>query len=122
MSETKEQRRERYLRDRQLELERKRQWRQANRQQQAVYNRKYRLLKQFGITPEQYDIRLQQQQGVCAICEKNAGPKMLAVDHCHETGEIRGLLCFDCNTAIGKLGDNVAGLTKALAYLLRSPA
>ena len=41
------------------------------------------------------------------------------VDHCHETGDLRGILCKVCNTALGTLGDNAAGLRKALAYLER---
>jgi hypothetical protein len=41
------------------------------------------------------------------------------VDHCHETGKIRGLLCHSCNTGIGKLGDNLEGLQKAVSYLER---
>lgn len=41
------------------------------------------------------------------------------VDHCHDTGRVRGMLCHGCNTALGKLGDNVAGLRRALEYLTK---
>jgi hypothetical protein len=44
------------------------------------------------------------------------------VDHCHSTGQIRGVLCCECNTGIGKLGDNAEGVRRALAYLERFEA
>lgn len=46
--------------------------------------------------------------------------RRLAVDHCHSTGKIRGLLCHNCNTGLGKLGDSIESLTKALNYLKES--
>lgn len=51
----------------------------------------------------------------CPIC--NQTPKTLVFDHCHETHLFRGWICRNCNAAIGKLGDNVQGLQKALEYL-----
>jgi hypothetical protein len=58
------------------------------------------------------------QGGVCAVCGKvNPDDSSLAVDHCHETGKIRGLLCSKCNSGIGMLGDNIEGLQAALDYL-----
>jgi hypothetical protein len=50
----------------------------------------------------------------CELCGRSAA---LHRDHCHETGVFRGWLCCTCNTAIGKLGDNIAGIERALAYL-----
>ena len=63
-----------------------------------------RKLKRFGITPEVYDKILTKQKGVCAICgkiESRKNKKALAVDHCHNTGKIRGLLCSKCNIGLG---------------------
>lgn len=61
---------------------------------------------------------LDDQGGVCAICSKeDAAGKRLAVDHCHETGKVRGLLCLKCNTVLGKMNDEVNLLKKAIAYL-----
>jgi len=63
----------------------------------------------------------------CEICKEElytggSGPgrshnRQRQIDHDHDTGKIRGVLCWNCNTAIGKLGDDVAGLERALAYL-----
>jgi hypothetical protein len=63
---------------------------------------------------------LDAQGGTCALCDKtdsgrNGDP--LFVDHCHETGAIRGLLCKDHNTAIGHLGDTLESLTRVVNYL-----
>jgi len=78
-----------------------------------------------GITPEDYDEMLDAQNGVCAICGKqetavnNTGKtvKRLAVDHDHDTGAIRGLLCTRCNTAIGCLLEDEEIILGALSYI-----
>lgn len=59
----------------------------------------YRLKRLYGITPEQYNEVLEKQDGCCAVClkPKEHFKKRLNVDHDHHTGEIRGLLCVDCN-------------------------
>ncbi len=81
--------------------------------------RKSQLKKKFGITPEEYDKMFFSQSGVCLICRKpEKQSKALAVDHCHITGRVRGLLCSLCNTAIGKLDDNPKLLIRAAEYLL----
>ena len=65
----------------------------------------------------------EQQNGVCAICGKPETKvqygkiQPLTVDHNHETGKVRGLLCFNCNIAIGKLKDDIVLLEKAIDYL-----
>lgn len=78
----------------------------------------YKLFVNYGLRLGQYDEMLTAQNGVCAICGGvNKSGKRLAVDHCHETGEVRGLLCTNCNTAIGKLGHDQALLRAAIQYL-----
>lgn len=83
------------------------------------------LLKNFGITLERYKEMLAEQNGVCAICLEperfalKGNLHSLAVDHCHVTGKIRGLLCKCCNQAIGQLRDNVENLKRAIEYLSR---
>ncbi|WP_329391128.1 endonuclease VII domain-containing protein [Streptomyces sp. NBC_01351] len=54
------------------------------------------------------------QGGVCLICRKAPA---VHVDHCHETGRVRGVLCFNCNTAIGKLGDDPDVARRVVTYL-----
>jgi hypothetical protein len=60
-----------------------------------------------------------EQKGKCACCgiRQNELTMRFAVDHDHDTGLIRGLLCGNCNLGIGQLGDNIEGLMKALNYL-----
>lgn len=72
----------------------------------------------FGITPEIYDTILANQNGVCAICSKSCtSGKLLAVDHDHNTGKVRGLLCMKCNTGLGKFLDSPELLRKSANYL-----
>lgn len=80
--------------------------------------------RRYGISPEEYTSLYEKQWGVCAICSLGSDQPSgaLDVDHCHDTKQIRGLLCRCCNMAIGKLGDNVEGLTKALEYLIIAEA
>ena len=77
------------------------------------------LKRNFGISLHEYDLMLTEQKGKCGCCgvHQNKLTINLAVDHDHDTGLIRGLLCHLCNTGIGKLGDNIEGLMKALNYL-----
>lgn len=68
----------------------------------------------YGITREEWDALFEAQGGRCAICGME---KKLHVDHCHETGKVRGLLCIGCNTSLGKLHNNPELLRKAARYL-----
>ena len=86
------------------------------------YHRKKRLMENFGITVEEYDNMLASQGGKCAICGtdkpySNGRIKNFLVDHCHETGQIRGLLCHNCNVGLGNFKDDSRILFKALTYL-----
>jgi hypothetical protein len=83
-----------------------------------------RLINQFGITLENYNDLLKKQNYLCLICNKpetevepGKSPKTLAVDHNHETGKIRGLLCGKCNKGIGMFEDNTNLLQSAINYL-----
>lgn len=87
------------------------------------YRRNHDFKKKFGITLDDYDKMFESQNGVCSICNQPETFTMkgrthsLAVDHCHDTGKIRGLLCRSCNQAIGMLKDNIETLSKAIEYL-----
>lgn len=77
-------------------------------------------LKRYGITEEVYQYMLAKQGGHCALCDQTPDKeprKVLSLDHCHETGRIRGLLCMRHNNGLGMLGDNEAGLLRALKYI-----
>ena len=69
----------------------------------------------YGITPEDYDLMYEQQKGNCAVC--GTFKARLFVDHSHEDGKVRGLLCTNCNTGIGMFHDNTDHLKKAIEYL-----
>jgi hypothetical protein len=60
---------------------------------------------------------LESQGGVCAICKAPPGKKWLHVDHSHKTGDVRGLLCGNCNAAIGMTKESVSILNKMIEYL-----
>ena len=80
----------------------------------------YLLNKKYGISKAQYQIMLEQQDGVCKIClEPNhwTRSKTLAVDHDHRTGRVRGLLCNRCNLMLGKADDDIGILHSAIEYL-----
>lgn len=81
---------------------------------------KYRLNYHYGITTEQYEQMLTDQNGVCKICKgPDNGPwNCFAVDHCHKTGRVRGLLCAKCNKGLGQFNDDPALLKSAAEYLV----
>ena len=80
--------------------------------------RKNALLKYFfGITLDQYNEILASQNGKCAICYKPPDKRRLCVDHDHKSGKIRGLLCHQCNHAIGLFYENKQVMKNAIGYL-----
>jgi hypothetical protein len=84
-----------------------------------------RRLRRHGLTNRQYLDILADQGGTCALCTSTGrgygGSRYaLVVDHCHDTGTVRGLLCPDCNTALGRFGDDAARLRAAADYIDRT--
>jgi hypothetical protein len=73
-----------------------------------------RNLAVYGLTPESYRQMVEAQHGRCAICGDKG---RLFVDHDHETGSVRGLLCSNCNTALGMFEDDLARIERAIKYL-----
>lgn len=76
--------------------------------------------KKYGVSYEEYCDMLEKQDHCCAICggvETHRRKKNLSVDHCHTTGKVRGLLCSECNTGLGKFKDSLDLLEKAKEYL-----
>lgn len=109
-----------------------REWRAANPERaRAIGRRHYQkssqttrrgwvLKRHFGMTLEQYNEQIAKQGGKCALCLRvpTEQPKRkLAVDHCHKTNTIRGLLCGECNRGLGLFRDNVYLLKRAIKYL-----
>ncbi|MFJ4618656.1 endonuclease VII domain-containing protein [Streptomyces sp. NPDC088812] len=80
----------------------------------AERNRISYFQRKYGLTPTERDAMVASQKGLCVICLKAPA---VHVDHCHETGKVRGVLCFNCNSAIGKLGDDPDAVRRAAAYL-----
>lgn len=82
-----------------------------------------RLEKTYGLKPGQYEELYAAQGGFCAICKRARGlTKKLAVDHDHETGYVRGLLCGPCNKILGHLRDSLDLANGLYQYLARPPA
>lgn len=81
----------------------------------------YRLKGKYGITIEQYDGMMAAQDGRCAICAVPFSDTQPYVDHNHATGEIRGLLCGNCNNGLGRFKDDPRRLLGAVAYLDAGP-
>lgn len=92
-------------------------WQDENRDRMRDYLLKYT----YGVEVGTYERLLKEQDARCACChtDRPGGRGRFHLDHCHQTGAVRGLLCFDCNVGIGKLGDSVEGLQRAISYLER---
>lgn len=78
-----------------------------------------KIKRKYGVTKEDFQRMLAEQNGVCAICRETSD-KSLHIDHNHTTGKVRGLLCNGCNLAIGIMKDSPARLISAAQYLVRS--
>lgn len=109
-----------------------RKWQKNNREKVLGYRKKYalkypekvknnQLKNKFGITVHEYNQLLEKQNNQCAICKRYQYEfsKLFAVDHCHQTGKIRGLLCHSCNTALGHFQDKLEILDSAVNYLIQ---
>lgn len=88
----------------------------------AKVNRNWMLKSKYGITQKGYDNLLEKQHGQCALCgSMDTGKKGInhfAVDHCHITGKVRGLLCNNCNRALGLFKEDPITLANAVEYVL----
>jgi hypothetical protein len=74
--------------------------------------------KQYGLSLERYEEMFEEQNGLCAICENpDSTGRLLGVDHDHESGTIRGLLCSNCNTALGLVKEDPEILSRMIDYL-----
>lgn len=96
-----------------LEKSKKKYWTSDNK-------RNYQYLKRYNITLETYNTLLAKQNNACAICltSVNELSTQLHVDHCHTTGKVRGLLCYNCNSGLGRFKDSKFNLSQALHYIM----
>jgi hypothetical protein len=84
--------------------------------------REANLQRLYGITSSDFEKMVSAQAGKCAICLKEQQEEVLYVDHCHETGRVRGLLCRLCNFALSNLKDDPAAAARAARYLRQKTA
>lgn len=94
-------------------------WHQKN----PVKSKAGRLRKSYGMTMDKFNLMMDSCFHKCEICgyeDKSKKQIFPVVDHCHTTGNVRGILCSNCNQALGKFKDSVVLLSKAIAYLNRS--
>ena len=122
---------ERYRADPEKAIARVRKWQQENAERLHAYQRERRqrpdvkakeraghLRRKYGISPEEYEALLHAQGGRCAICRREPNPKIsLHVDHDHELGTVRGLLCVRCNNGIALFDESHEVLRDIAAYL-----
>ena len=101
--------------------------RKKNPEEYRKYKRNRDLIRTYGITLDEADQLFAEQGHCCAICKttdntsnKGKGTTSFSVDHCHDTGEVRGLLCDPCNLGLGQLGDTEEALERALDYIKQS--
>lgn len=102
---------------------RMRAWIEANPTRWERARRKSHLKKRYGITVDDYNAMLDAQGGGCAICggaQADGRDFRLHVDHDHETGRVRGILCGSCNRGLGNLGDDPDRCEAAAKYLRRN--
>ncbi len=93
-----------------------------NHEKSKALQRKNHLMVAYGLTPDALNVLLERSGGCCGICGKKliVGGKAgnsLHVDHDHDTDFVRGVLCSTCNVALGRFGDSIEGLRKAIFYL-----
>ena len=101
-----------------------------NKERQLEWGKNYRarnkdkirnreLIKNYGITLDDFNNIFKEQGKKCGICKKVLTLKEAFVDHIHNTGDVRGILCTRCNTGIGMFGEKLENLKEAICYLKR---
>ena len=92
--------------------------REKNRARAKLAEREWHLKTKYGLTLADYALLLEQHNGLCALCgQPPPQGRLLDIDHDHETGHVRGLLCNKCNRGLGALGDSLMVLERAVRYL-----
>ena len=97
----------------------------AKHPERVARNYEDRRFRRYGLTRAEYEALMERQNGVCAICgSANWGPHKPHIDHDHDSGEVRGLLCANCNVMIGHAREDAEILSRAIDYLsaIRPPS
>lgn len=107
----------RYRANRERLLENERVRRQADPDRHSKLRRSQKIKRVYGLTDAEFDVMKEKQDGCCLIC--GVRPVTLHIDHCHDSGQVRGLLCGLCNRGIGAFRDDPQLLDSAAEYLRR---
>jgi hypothetical protein len=102
---------------RKKKLEASRGWAARNPGRMKHLQRRASLKHRYGLTPEEFDALLTKQNNECAICYSPEPGASWHIDHCHDTGRVRGVLCQRCNMALGLFTDDPTMLEQAVKYL-----
>ena len=114
----RERSRNNYVRDRETIRQRERERNRRDFAADPSYWKRLGLRRRYGLSPQEYEAGVAKQGGVCAICKRSPPPnKRLHVDHCHDTGKVRGFLCLKCNAGVGQFGDCAELLRRAASYV-----
>ena len=105
-----------YLRNKERALTEHRKYYRRNRKRFLETTRRRRLLVRYGLTPEQVTAQQQKQRGKCTTCRRT---RPLHIDHRHDTGSFRSLLCGSCNRALGLVREDIDVLKRMIRYLRR---
>lgn len=91
-------------------------------EQLPTYSRETQIKHRYGITIDDFNKMLLEQDGKCAACKKilTDGPMGTHIDHCHTTKKVRGILCGHCNRALGYVHDDIEKLKALIDYLERT--
>jgi hypothetical protein len=92
-----------------------REWRSQNKEKHAASAKYSKIRNKYGLSREEYDSLMEQSH--CGICDADLTERKPALDHCHATGKIRGVLCSQCNTGLGMFHNNPEALRRAAEYL-----
>ena len=109
-----------YIKNKKFVDEKNSEWFKTNPDKTSLIKRRH-VLKKYGLTIKEYDEMVKSRNNKCDICFNSEKGKnisdSLCVDHCHKTGKIRGLLCRNCNSALGQFKDSLDNLQSAMLYL-----
>jgi hypothetical protein len=111
------------LKNKQKVTEKKKEWYLKNRKHILNYKKEYSLIKNYGLTLKQYEDMIKNQNYECNICSKKFNNKIKSltacVDHDHETGKTRSILCLSCNAALGFIKENIISISNMHDYLYK---